>query len=90
LGQGRRAGGAGDDVGWPVGEARARQLINGAGGALSYLCMSTMREPDITVYPDSNKVGMFAGAAPGGDKQRRALNAFFKRDAAVDYWLDES
>jgi hypothetical protein len=48
-----------------------------------------MIEPDILAYPDSGKVGVFAGAAPGGSKQHRTLNAFFRHNDATDYWDGE-
>lgn len=48
-----------------------------------------MIEPDIVAYPDSGKVGVFAGAAPGGPKEQRSINAFFRNDGATDYWDGE-
>lgn len=48
-----------------------------------------MIEPDITGYPDSNKIGVFAGSAPGGAKETRRLNAYFPLDANTDYWDEE-
>lgn len=56
---------------------------------LRYLVFSTMNEPDITVYPDSEKIGLFAGAAPGGDGSERVVDGYYPRDAAVDYWDGE-
>ncbi|MEM1032436.1 MAG: hypothetical protein AAGN82_18970, partial [Myxococcota bacterium] len=53
------------------------------------VCVSTQREPDITVYPKSGKIGVFAGSAPGGPKGQRTLQAFLRADAAVDYWDGE-
>lgn len=53
------------------------------------LCFSTMIEPDITAYPDSSKIGVFAGAAPGGVKEKRTLNAYFPSDGETDYWDGE-
>jgi hypothetical protein len=44
-----------------------------------------MREPDAIVYPDSDKIGVIAGSAPGGPAQSRVLTAFFPRAAAVAY-----
>ena len=66
----------GDYVALPVGEAGAHQIINTAEEPLRYLCFSTMIEPDAMVYPDSNKIGLFAGAAPGGPKEKRTLASF--------------
>jgi hypothetical protein len=48
-----------------------------------------MQEPDVTVYPDSHKLGIFAGAAPGGDRERRTLNKYLSLDAEVGYYEGE-
>ncbi len=56
---------------------------------LRYLCFSTMVEPDVTVYPDSGKVGIFGGAAPGGPKEKRTLSKFLRGDAEVGYYDGE-
>lgn len=80
---------AGDYVALPAGAASAHQLVNRSGAPCRYLATSTMREPDVTVYPDSGKVGVFAGAAPGGPKEQRTLNAFLPLESAVDYWAGE-
>lgn len=66
----------GDYVALQVGEAGAHQIINTSEEPLRYLCFSTMIEPDAMVYPDSNKIGNFAGAAPGGPKEKRTLSNF--------------
>lgn len=76
-------------VALPVGERSAHALVNTGSGPLRYLALSTMREPDVTVYPDSGKVGLFAGAAPGGDAAKRTLSAYLKADAVVPYWEGE-
>jgi uncharacterized cupin superfamily protein len=69
--------------------AGTHRLTNTSDGVLRYLCMSTMIEPEITVYPDSNKIGIFAGAAPGGPKEERTLAKSLRADAEVDYWENE-
>lgn len=80
---------AGDYVALPAGEATAHQLENDGAETLRYLCFSTMIEPDIMLYPDTGKVGVFAGAPPGGPKEKRTLHAFLRGDATVDYWDGE-
>lgn len=67
----------------------AHRLINTSAHVLRYLCISTMLEPEVTVYPDSNKLGIVAGAAPGGPKDRRTLAKSLRADADVDYWEGE-
>ena len=51
----------GDYVAMPVGEIGAHQIINSSDKPLRYLCFSTMIEPAAMIYPDSNKIGLFAG-----------------------------
>ena len=79
---------AGDYVALPASEESAHRVVNDGSEALRYLMVSTMREPDVTVYPDSEKVGVFAGSPPGGDGER-TVHGYFRRDDAVDYWERE-
>jgi len=78
----------GDYVALPAGEAGAHRLSNDGDEPFRFLMTSTMRDPDVTVYPDSGKIGVYAGAAPGGDDER-SVDGYFRRADAVDYWLDE-
>lgn len=80
---------SGDYIALPAGEATAHQLINDSAEPLRYLCFSTMIEPDVTVYPDTGKVGLFAGAAPGGPKEKRTVHTYLRTEATVDYWEGE-
>jgi len=80
---------AGDYVAIPVGAAHAHQIRNDSKGDLVFLCISTMRHPDILVYPDSGKVGVFAGAAPGGPPQELTLRKFLSLSGEVNYWEGE-
>ncbi|KFA91187.1 cupin domain-containing protein [Archangium violaceum] len=80
---------AGDYVALPAGPACAHQLINESGSPLRYLAFSTMLEPDVIVYPDSKKVGVLAGAAPGGNKAARTLEAYLPLGSQVSYWTGE-
>lgn len=79
---------SGDYIALPS-DVGAHQVINTSSAPLRYLCFSTMIEPDIIAYPDSGKVGVFAGAAPGGSKEQLSLNAFFRNADATDYWDGE-
>ncbi|WP_435115803.1 cupin domain-containing protein [Halolamina sp. C58] len=78
----------GDYVSCPVGEAGAHRVVNDGDEPLRYLALSTMREPDVTVYPDSGKVGVYAGSPPGGEGERD-VSGYYDRDATVDYWAGE-
>jgi len=59
----------GDYVQFPANESGAHRIINDSAGTLRYLLVSTMIEPDITVYPDSEKFGVYVGGPAG--RQRR-------------------
>ncbi|PKP81725.1 MAG: cupin [Alphaproteobacteria bacterium HGW-Alphaproteobacteria-18] len=80
---------AGDVAICPAGGAgTAHQLVAGRDG-LRYIAISSMHAPDVILYPDSGKIGIFAGSAPGGDKAKRSIEAIWKLSDAVDYWKDE-
>lgn len=44
-----------------------------------------MEEPDIVEYPDSGKLGVFAGESPGGRDTGFLLRKILSADAEVDY-----
>jgi uncharacterized cupin superfamily protein len=79
---------AGDYVALPAGPGGAHRVVNDGDEPLRYLAVSTMNDPDVTVYPDSGKVGVFAGAPPGGDGDR-TVHGYYPRDADVSYWEGE-
>jgi uncharacterized cupin superfamily protein len=64
----------GDYVALPARSEAAHQLVNSFEAVLRYLCFSTMVEPDVMVYPDSGKIGILGGAAPGGPKGEEDLD----------------
>ncbi|USZ73689.1 cupin domain-containing protein [Natronosalvus halobius] len=80
---------SGDYLTFPVGEEYARRVINDSDAPLRYLCFSTMNEPEISIYPDSNKVGAFAGSA-SATIDGEPLNRYFEQSDAVDYWTGET
>ncbi len=68
----------GEIVSFPRGEAGAHQIVNRTAEPARFLAISTNREPDIVLYPDSGKVGV-AQRTPGG------LHLFFRQSDVVDY-----
>jgi uncharacterized cupin superfamily protein len=78
----------GDYVALSADERGAHRVVNDSEGSLRYLMVSTMNDPDATVYPDSEKIGVFVGAPPGG-RDERTVDGYYRRDDDVDYWLDE-
>lgn len=59
----------------------AHQIINTGTTTLRYLALSTMSSTEVCEYPDSNKVGVFAGE-PGASRLRK----LFRGDMSVDYY----
>ncbi len=80
---------SGDLVSIPPGPEYAHQIINTGSEDLTYLAISTMEEPDIILYPDSNKISVMAGSPPGGDKTRRTLNYIGDLEQQLEYWHGE-
>jgi uncharacterized cupin superfamily protein len=78
----------GDTVLFPTGPRGAHQIVNRSDCPARLLMVSTMIEPEILEYPDTNKVGLMAGAAPGkGDEA--GLQTYLRRDAEVGYLENE-
>jgi uncharacterized cupin superfamily protein len=80
--------GTGDTALFEAGPAGAHAVENTASGPARLLVVSTMIEPDIAEFPDSGKVGLFAGAAPGAPTDAGTLERFV-RNEPVDYWEGE-
>jgi uncharacterized cupin superfamily protein len=78
----------GDYVSFPTGESGAHKITNTSDDVLRFLMVSTMQEPDVTVYPDSGKFGVYAGSPPGSSGER-TLEGYYKIDERVDYWDEE-
>ncbi len=74
-----------DFMTFPVGPEHAHQLINNSSAPLKYLCFSTMIEPDVCVYPYSNKIGVFAVDAPGMPVTEKTLEKFYKNEELSYY-----
>ncbi len=88
----RRVSGA--DLDWTEteeGESRFRrkQLGEATDGddPVRYLVVSTMTEPDVTLYPDSGTFGVYVGSPPGG-REERSLSGYYDVDETVDYWSE--
>ena len=70
---------------FPSDESGGHRVVNDSDGPLRYLAVSTMNDPDVTVYPEMDKIGVFAGSPPGG-RGERSLHGYYDREATVDYW----
>ena len=69
----------GDTVCFPRGPEGAHKVTNNGEEPCRVLMMSTLNEPSVAVYPDSDKLGVYVGD----------YRLLVKRDAGVDYWLGE-
>lgn len=70
---------AGDTITIPAGPEYPHHLVNTSDAPLHYLSISTQKEVEICVYPDSGKVGAYA---PGLRQLERA-------GTGLDYWDGE-
>jgi uncharacterized cupin superfamily protein len=75
----------GDVVSFPRGDGGAHQLVNRTEEPVRFLAMSTNGEPDIVLYPDSNKIGAAERLPHGG-----GLRTFFRLGDAVAVWDGET
>ena len=76
---------AGDYAAFPANETGGHQVVNDSDEPLRYLALSTMTEPDVTVYPEMDKFGVYVGSPPGG-RDPRPLEGYYRIDDDVDYW----
>ena len=79
---------SGEYAAFPANESGGHHVSNNGSEPLRYLVFSTMNEPDISIYPESDKFGVFVGAPPGG-RTERSLNGFYNVADDVDYWSGE-
>ncbi|WP_254529557.1 cupin domain-containing protein [Natrinema gelatinilyticum] len=75
----------GDYVTLPADESGGHRIVNDADEMLRYLALSTMNEPDVTVYPEMDKFGVFVGSPPGG-RDERTFHGYYNIDDETAYW----
>jgi|SRR5215216_277646 len=68
----------GDTVCFPEGPAGAHKVTNTTDETVRVLMLSTMRAPAVAIYPDSEKIGVWA--APG------APEGLYRRETKVEYF----
>jgi uncharacterized cupin superfamily protein len=76
---------AGDYCYFPADESGGHRVVNDSDGTLRYLMVSTMVEPDVTIYPEKETFGVYVGAPPGG-RGGRDFEGYYDIDSTVDYW----
>ncbi len=80
----------GDVIAAPAGgRDTAHQIINTSDQDLRYLSMSTMLPTEVVEYPDSGKVMVCVGSAPGEDPGKRSFNYRGRLGPPLDYWEGE-
>lgn len=72
--------GEGEVVCFPRGERGAHQLHNRSEDAVRFLAISTNGDPDVVIYPDSDKLAANERLPRGG-----GLKAMFRLSDTVDY-----
>jgi uncharacterized cupin superfamily protein len=72
----------GEVVCFPEGPRGAHKVTNTGEAGARVLMFSTMIEPSVAIYPDSDKLGVW----PGDDRDKLMV----KRSSAVDYWEGEA
>ena len=71
-----------DVVCFPTGPEGAHSVRNESGETVRVLMFSTVKHPAVTVYPDSDKVGVWTG--------NKSDDLISTRESAVDYWHGET
>ena len=75
-----------DVIACPTGDAGvAHQIINTGSTTMRYLSLSNVEEVEVCEYPDSSKIGVFAGSSGGA-----SLRGLHRTSSAVDYYDGES
>jgi uncharacterized cupin superfamily protein len=85
LGKDETAVSSGTFIAFPPGPDYPHQLINTSKNDLRYLVVSTMEYPDISEYPDSNKIGAYVTSASEG-----GFRALYRKETNVPYFEGES
>lgn len=78
----------GDAIIFRRGPDGAHQVVNTSSSEARILMISTMVEPEIAEYPDTGKIGVFAGTPPGG-LGKASLRKFLDGSAEVGYFDGE-
>jgi uncharacterized cupin superfamily protein len=80
----------GDVIAAPAGGPEtAHQIVNTSDEELRYLMVSTMIPSEVVEYPDSSKVAVYVGSAPGEDSEKRTFNFRGRLGERTDYWEGE-
>ena len=78
----------GDFFALPAGTGLAHQMQNNGDTPVEYLCISTMQDPDVVLYPDSGKTAVMAGFTGSEPPPIEPLREIYRREP-VDYFEGE-
>ena len=84
--EGERTLRAWDVAAFPTGEAGAHEVRNDTAEPVRVVMFSTTSDPEVCVYPDSGKVGVYAGWSRTDATKVTLLN---RPEANLDYWEGE-
>ncbi len=79
---------SGDFIAAPPDPQQPHQIVNTSKTELKYMCVSTREDPEICLYPDSDKYGVFKGDF----RRMDGPDSFFvlsRKESGVDYWDGE-
>lgn len=78
----------GEVVAFPTGPDGAHQIQNRSDEPVRLLVVSEMNAPEVSGYPDTDKIGAFT-RPPGSPADPDELFGFFHGEDQVDYWDGE-
>ena len=78
----------GDYAALPACSGTGHQVSNRSDHPVEFLCFSTMEKTDVVFYPDSGKIAINAGVAPGGTTEGWHRQQVIDPKPA-DYWDGE-
>ena len=81
---------AGDAVVFPLGPAGAHQLRNDDAEPARVIMFGSYSVPEVAVYPDSGKIGVWAGSNPDEPPEVELFVRDASPDARLPYWEGES
>jgi uncharacterized cupin superfamily protein len=79
----------GDIICCPVGSEHPHEILNSGSTDLKYLAVSTMEQPEVALYPDSDKYGVYVGKTAGDQQEVPEFRIIARQNAGVDYWDGE-
>jgi uncharacterized cupin superfamily protein len=79
----------GDFISLPPGPGSGHQIVNNSKAPLRYIAVSTMESPEVAEYPESGKLGVFTGVAPGRRPSKGSMRHYARVSDGVGYWDGE-